>query len=128
MKRIEASVREQYLDAVKNRLSEIGIEEFTVTGVQSFGKEKTREVYRGVAYEISSRPRFLIMILAFDHVVNEILDAIVEGASHDGSGDGTILVTTVDEVVQIGAAAVGRRVYQTPRIERPLVAAALKSH
>jgi nitrogen regulatory protein P-II 1 len=108
MKRIEAIIREQYLEAVRNRLNEIGVEEFTVTGVQSFGKEKTREVYRGVAYEISSRPRFLIMILAFDHAVNEILEAIVEGARNAGDRDGTILVTTVDEVVHIRNAEVRR--------------------
>jgi nitrogen regulatory protein P-II 1 len=110
MKRIEAMIREEYLDAVKNRLNEIGIEEFTVSKVENFGKEKTREVFRGIAYVISSRPRLLVMILAFDHAVNEILEAIVEGARSAGDQDGTILVTTVDEVVQIRNAEVRRAV------------------
>ncbi len=107
MKRIEAVIRDEYLEAVRKSLSEIRVEEFLIAEVRSFGKEKLYASFRGADYEVSSS-RLLLTILAYEYQVADILDAIADGARTGGVIEGTIMVTTLDEVVRIRAAEVGR--------------------
>jgi len=53
MKRIDAVIRQQFLDDVKERLMEAGVEGLTATEVMGFGRQKGHtEVYRGSEYKV----------------------------------------------------------------------------
>jgi len=57
---------------------------------------------------VDFHPKLLLTILAREDQVNEILDAIVEGARTGQIGDGKIMVTSVDEVVRIRTGEIGK--------------------
>jgi len=109
MKRIDAVIRQQNLGEVRDRLTNIGVEGLTVTEVVGFGRQRGHtEVYRGCEYRVDFHPKLLLTILAREDQVNEILDAIVEGARTGQIGDGKIMVTSVDEVIRIRTGEIGK--------------------
>lgn len=102
MKRIDAIVRPEKLQEVKERLVTIGVEGLTVTEVRGFGRQKGHvEVYRGSEYTVDFLPKLLLTILAPDDRVPGILDTIMEGGRTGKLGDGKIFVTPVEEIVRI---------------------------
>jgi nitrogen regulatory protein P-II 1 len=109
MKKIDAVIRQQNLGDVRERLTNAGVEGLTVTEVLGFGQHRGHtEVYRGCEYRVDFYPKLLLTILASDDKVDEILDAIVEGARTGRSGDGKIMVTPVEEVVRIRTGEIGK--------------------
>ena len=109
MKKIDAVIRHQNLGDVRERLTNAGVEGLTVTEVLGFGRQRGHtEVYRGCEYRVDFHPKLLLTILASDDMVDEILDAIVEGARTGRSGDGKITVTPVEEVVRIRTGEIGK--------------------
>ena len=109
MKKIDAVIRQQNLGDVRERLTNAGVEGLTVTEVLGFGRQRGHtEVYRGCEYRVDFHPKLLLTILASDDMVDEILDAIVEGARTGRSGDGKIVVTPVEEVVRIRTGEIGK--------------------
>jgi nitrogen regulatory protein P-II 1 len=108
MKRIDAIVRPNCLDAVKDSLVSIGVEGMTVAEVRGFGRQKGHtEVYRGTEYAVDFVPKLMVTILAADDRVASILEAIARGARTGKMGDGKIFVTPIDEVVRIRNGAHG---------------------
>jgi nitrogen regulatory protein P-II 1 len=105
MKRIDAIIKQQCLESVKNHLAEIGIDGMTASEVIGMGREKGHEFYRGAEYVVDFLPRISLMILAEDDRVPEIVDAIIAGARTGKIGDGKIFVTPIEEVVSIRSGA-----------------------
>jgi nitrogen regulatory protein P-II 1 len=102
MKRIEAIIRPNKLDDVKEGLSQIGISGMTVSEVKGFGRTGgKKEVYRGSAYVVDFVPKVSIGIVCHDNQVIAILDAIEKAAKTGKIGDGKIFVTDVLEAVRI---------------------------
>jgi nitrogen regulatory protein PII len=108
MKRIDAVIRQESLDSVRERLINAGVDGLTVTEALGFGRQKGHtEVYRGSEYRVDFHPKLLLTILAREDQVEEILNAITEGARTGKIGDGKIFVTTLDEVVRIRTGEIG---------------------
>jgi nitrogen regulatory protein P-II 1 len=102
MKRIDAIIRPNCLEAVKDGLVSIGVEGMTVAEVRGFGRQKGHtEVFRGTEYSVDFLPKIMVTILATDDRVAAILEAIAQGARTGKMGDGKIFVTPIDEVVRI---------------------------
>src|SRR5262245_46499277 len=108
MKRIDAVIRQENLDGVRDRLMHAGVEGLTVTEVVGYGRQKGHtEFYRGAEYRVDFHPKLLLTILAREDLVDPILNAITEGARTGKIGDGKIFVTNVDEVVRIRTGEIG---------------------
>ena len=102
MKRIDAVIRQESLDNVGHRLTDIAGEGLTVTEAIGFGHQRGHtSFYRGCEYRIDFHPKLLVTVIAFEDQVSEILDAIVQGARTGQAGDGKIFVTAIEEVVRI---------------------------
>jgi nitrogen regulatory protein P-II 1 len=102
MKRIEAIIRPNKLDEVKEALAQIGIAGMTVTEVKGFGRTGgKKEVYRGSAYIVDFVPKIAVGIVCSDNQVNSVLDVIEKAAKTGKIGDGKIFVTDVVEAVRI---------------------------
>ena len=109
MKRIDAIIRQQNLDNVRECLTSIGVEGLTVMDVLGFGRQMGRtEIYRGCEYRVDFHPKLLLTILARDDQVDEIVDAIIKGARTGKIGDGKIVVTSIDEVIRIRTGEIGK--------------------
>ncbi|MGC7871912.1 P-II family nitrogen regulator [Desulfosporosinus sp. SYSU MS00001] len=108
MKKIEAIIRPGKLDAVKDALSNHGVNGLTVTQVIGCGKQKGHtQVYRGVEYNIHLIPKVKIEIVVKDGDVEAVIQAIVQEARTGEIGDGKIFVTSVENALTIRTGNVG---------------------
>lgn len=101
-KKIEAIIREEALDIVKEALKEIGIVGMNVTEVRGHGRQGGIELsWRGTSYRMDLIPKIQINIVLSDHNVDKTIDTIVQAARTGKEGDGIIFVYPVDDVVRI---------------------------
>jgi nitrogen regulatory protein PII len=102
MKRIDAIIRPQSLEPVKESLHAIGVDGMTISEVRGFGRQKGHsEVYRGTEYAIDFVPKIMVTILAADERAPAIVDAISSAARTGKMGDGKILISSLEEVLRI---------------------------
>jgi len=102
MKRIEAIVRPERMDSVKEALVGLGHNGLTVYEVKGHGIQKgITQQWRGEEYVIDLLPKISVVAVVHDHEVQDCLDAIVMAARTDRIGDGKIFVTPVEEAIRI---------------------------
>ena len=108
LKQIQAVVRPEKLDAVKDALVVAGINGITVIPVQGFGKQMGHlEVYRGVKLEARLLPKVMITTVVSDAAVDGVVAAIQAAARTGEIGDGKIIITTVDNSIRIRTGETG---------------------
>ena len=101
-KKIEAIIREEALDPVKDALHAIGIVGMNVVEVRGHGRQGGIDLsWRGTAYRMDLIPKIQINIILSDHNVEKTIDAIVGAARTGQPGDGLIFIYPVDDVVRI---------------------------
>ncbi|CUU04375.1 nitrogen regulatory protein P-II family [Candidatus Thermokryptus mobilis] len=102
MKKIEAIIRPFKLDEVKEALTEIGVKGMTITEVKGYGRQKGHtELYRGAEYKVDFLPKIKIEVVAPDHMVDKIVNAIIKSARTGQVGDGKIFIYPVEEVIRV---------------------------
>ncbi len=102
MKRIEAIVRPERLESVKNALIDLGHNGLTVSEVKGHGIQKgIAQQWRGEEYVIDLLPKISVVAVVHDHEVRDVLEVVTAAARTDRIGDGKIFVTPVEEVVRI---------------------------
>ncbi len=108
MKQIQAIIRPEKLDPVKDALVAIGINGMTVTPVQGFGQQMGHtEVYRGVKVEARLLPKVLITAVVNDASVDQVVEAIKSSARTGEIGDGKIIITPVEASIRIRTGETG---------------------
>jgi nitrogen regulatory protein P-II 1 len=102
MKRIEAIVRPEKLEAVKEALVSLGHAGLTVTEVKGHGIQKgVTQQWRGQEYTIDLLPKVSVVAVVNDGDVDDVIASIVTAAKTDRIGDGKIFVTEVEQVIRI---------------------------
>jgi len=104
MKKIEAIIKPQKLDEVKDALHALGVQGMTVTEVQGFGRQKGKvETYRGTEVGATFVSKVRIETVVVDGMVEKVVAALIQHARTNGGqiGDGKIFVSDVAEVVRI---------------------------
>jgi nitrogen regulatory protein P-II 1 len=102
MKRVEAIVRPEKLEAVKEALVDLGHAGLTVTEVKGHGIQKgVTQQWRGQEYTIDLLPKVSVVAVVNDGDVDEVIASIVSAAKTDRIGDGKIFVSAVEQVVRI---------------------------
>ena len=117
MKKIEAVIRPEHLQAVQDALDELGASGLTVTEVKGCGRQKGyTEQYRGSRANISLLPKTKVESVVPDHFVEKALEAIVAAAHTGEPGDGRIFVSSVEHAVRIrtGESGEGTLQHETP--------------
>ncbi len=108
MKQIQAVIRPEKLDAVKDALVELGINGMTVTPVQGFGKQMGHtEVYRGVKMEARLLPKVMVTAVVMDASAEGVVQAIRTAALTGDIGDGKIIISPVDQAIRIRTGETG---------------------
>ncbi|MCT0228568.1 P-II family nitrogen regulator [Synechococcus sp. CS-1331] len=108
MKQIQAVIRPEKLEPVKDALVALGINGLTVSSVQGFGKQMGyAEVYRGVKIEARLLPKMMITTVVTDSAVAGVLEAIQAAARTGEVGDGKITVTPVENSIRIRTGETG---------------------
>ena len=102
MKKIEAIIRPEKFDKVRQALERAGYPGITITEVQGHGLQKgVVQQWRGKQYKVNLLPKVKLEIVVTDQDVEKIIQAILESSYTGGVGDGKIFVYEVAEVVRI---------------------------
>ena len=102
MKKIEAIIREERLDAVRKTLDEIGYYGMTVTEVSGHGKQGGVKLqWRVGEYNVDFLPKLKIELVVLDQDVNDVLSAIVRSSRTGEEGDGKIFVLPVENAIRV---------------------------
>ena len=101
-KKIEAIIREDRLNDVKDALRKIGIVGMNVTEVRGHGRQGGIVLNgRSGSYQVDMLPRIQINIVLSDHNVDRTVETIVSAARSGNIGDGIIFIYPVEEVIRI---------------------------
>lgn len=102
MKKIEAIIRPEKLNDVKDALSSIGVEGMTVSNVMGFGKQKGyTQIYRGQEIVTKLLPKIKLEVVISSAKADEVIDTIVKTSKTGNFGDGKIFVFDVAETIRI---------------------------
>jgi nitrogen regulatory protein P-II 1 len=102
MKKVEAIIREDRLDAVKKALEEHSYFGMTVSEVSGRGKQRGIPLqWRVGEYRVELLPKLKIELVVLDEDVPVAIDAIVSNARTGEVGDGKIFVLPVENVVRV---------------------------
>jgi nitrogen regulatory protein P-II 1 len=111
MKKIEAVIREERLDAVKKALEEHGIHGMTVTEVSGRGQQKGISLqWRVGEYRVDFLPKLKVEIVCHDEDCELAVDAIMKAAKTGRIGDGKIFVIPVEAAYRIRTGESGESV------------------
>lgn len=109
MKKIEVIIKPFKLDALKEAMSEIGVQGMTVSEVKGFGRQKGhKEIYRGAEYVVDFIPKVKAEIVVDGDIVDEVVEAIIKSVKTGKIGDGKIFVLPLDSVCRIRTGETGK--------------------
>jgi nitrogen regulatory protein P-II 1 len=102
MKKVEAIVRPERLDAVKESVIGLGHKGLTITEVKGHGTQGgISQHWRGAEYVIDLLPKVSIVAVVNDHEVADLIAGITKAARTDRIGDGKIFVSAIEEVYRV---------------------------
>ena len=103
MNKVEAIIRPEKLDAVKNALEQAGFLGLNVSNVTGRGVQKGVIVQArgGPAVEMDMLPKIKVEAVVADADTEKVVRVIVETARTGAIGDGRIFITPVVEAIRI---------------------------
>jgi nitrogen regulatory protein P-II 1 len=102
MKKIEAIIREERLEAVKAALEENSYFGMTVSAVSGRGRQKGITLqWRAGDYRVDLLPKIKIELVVLDEDVPVAIDAITRNARTSEIGDGKIFILPVEGAVRV---------------------------
>lgn len=109
MKKIEAIIRPEKLDAVRKSLEAAGYPGIMISEIQGHGKQKgVAQSWRGEEYRVDLISKVKVEIVINDEDVTRMLNTICEHAKTGQVGDGKIFVYEVIGAVRIRTGESGK--------------------
>jgi len=102
MKKIEAIIREEKLDPVKQSLEKLGYYGMTITEVSGRGKQKGVPLKWGSKeHWVEFLPKLKVEVVVMDDDLSPALNAIIKSARTGEIGDGKIFITAIEDAIRI---------------------------
>jgi nitrogen regulatory protein P-II 1 len=102
LKKVEAIIREDKLNEVKEALRELGIVGLNVFEIRGHGRQGGISlVGRSGSYQVDLLPKIQVNIVLSEQNLEEVIDTILRSAYTGEAGDGLIFVYPVEEVIRI---------------------------
>jgi nitrogen regulatory protein P-II 1 len=102
LKKIEAIIREDKLNDVKEALREIGIVGLNVFEIRGHGRQGgITLVGRSGSYQVDMLVKMQLNIILSEQNLEETIETILDSASTGEAGDGLIFVYPVEEAIRI---------------------------
>lgn len=102
MKKIEAIIRPEKLEAVKDALNKHEVKGLTVTQVMGCGNQKGKlTVYRGSVVDLTLLPKIKLEVVCSDEHASEVVKLISDASKTGAIGDGKIFVFNAEDVIRI---------------------------
>ncbi len=102
MKKIEAIIRSEKLDDLREALDAKGLSSMTITEVKGRGAQKgiTLE-WRVGDYRVEFIPKIKVELVVAARLADQVVETILEVCSTGKVGDGKIFISPVEEVIRI---------------------------
>ncbi len=111
MTKIEAIIRQEKLDAVKEALETQGFLGMTVTEVSGRGRQKGIKLqWRAGTYCVEFLPKLKLEVVVDDKDTEKVIDTICQMAKTGKEGDGKIFVYPLTEAVRVRTGERGKDV------------------
>ena len=105
MKKIEAIIRPERLDAVKDALTSMGLLGMTVTQVSGRGRQKGIALqWRAGEYRVDFLPKVKVEVVLSDEECRPAVDAICKAARTGREGDGMLFILPVEDAIRVRTA------------------------
>ena len=115
LKKIEAIVREDKVNDVKDALSASGIVGLNMFEVRGHGRQGgIQMVGRAGVYQVPMLPKIQINIVLNERNLDEALEVILKSAYTGEPGDGIIFVTPVEDVIRVRTRERGEQAMSYP--------------
>ena len=102
MKKIEAYIRHEAFDEIRNRLAAMGLPSMSISEVKGSGRQGGyTESYRGAKTTIFMRPKLKLEVVIDESDVDRAVDVILELAHTGEPGDGKIFIIPIDDAVRV---------------------------
>ncbi|MEW6089037.1 MAG: P-II family nitrogen regulator [bacterium] len=102
MKKIEAIIRPEKLEAVRKALEKVSYSGLMITEIEGHGKQKgVVQQWRGEKYRVELLPKIKVELVVKDNEADPVIKSIIENAKTDAVGDGKIFVYNIEDVVRI---------------------------
>ncbi len=102
MRKIEAYIRPEKIEDIKEILSSLHINGLSITQIMGCGNQKGwKEFVRGTPVDYNFLPKIKIELVVLDEQVEQIVKSILEKAFTGEVGDGKIFISTIDEAIRI---------------------------
>ena len=102
MKKVEAIIRPEKLEAVKDALAAKGMLGMTITNVSGRGRQKGIALqWRAGEYRVDFLPKVKIELVLTDDECQPAIDTICMAAKTGREGDGMIFVLPVENVYRV---------------------------
>jgi len=114
VKKIEAYIRHEAFEPIRNELLEKGLPSLSILEAKGSGRQKgIVEQYRGSQLTVNVRPKLKIEIVVDDSEKGVVVETILKHARTGEVGDGKIFVLPVEEAIRIRTGAGGEDVLQS---------------
>jgi len=103
MKKIEAIIRPEKLNDVKEALDDMGFHGMNITQVTGRGAQRgiVHQGRGGETVTVDMLPKAKLEVVVPDQAVDRVVDAIIAVAKTGNIGDGKIFVIPVEEAVRV---------------------------
>ena len=102
MKKIEAIIRPEKLESVRNALEKVGFPGLMITEIEGHGQQKgITQQWRGKKYKVELLPKMKVEIVVKDQDVERITKAIADSAKTGAIGDGKIFIYNIENAIRI---------------------------
>jgi nitrogen regulatory protein PII len=114
MKKIEAFVRHEAFEPIRQELLNLGFPSISITEVKGSGRQKgITERYRGAELTNYLRPKLKIECVVADRDVETVVDTVLRHARTGNIGDGKLFVLDVTEAYRIRTGESGEDTLQS---------------
>jgi len=115
LKKIEAIIREDKINDVKDALRNLGIVGMNTFEIRGHGRQGGIELSgRSGTFQVDMLPKIQVNIVLSEDNVDEVIKTILDSARTGEAGDGLIFIYPVDEVVRIRTGERGRDAVMYP--------------
>ncbi len=102
MKKIEAIIRPEKFDIIKDALTEQGYGGMSVSEIKGHGNQKgVSEVWRGKRYRVDLLPKIKVELVVADEAVDKVVQTIISESQTGSIGDGKIFVYEVANAYRV---------------------------
>jgi len=102
MKKIEAYIRPEKIEDIKEILSSLNTHGLSITQIMGCGNQKGwKEFVRGTPVDYNFLPKIKVELVVLDEQVDEVVKGIREKALTGEVGDGKIFISTIDDAIRI---------------------------